>query len=126
MPAMSSQFDRYQEMSALSARMVDAARGGDWDGLLDLERRVAEIRDGLVLNGDRFEDSRSGAPHSGRMRDLIQQILDDDAEVRRHTEPWMERVRLLLAGHRSGWQVGTAGESGAAERNPANSSGYGG
>jgi flagellar protein FliT len=29
-------------------------------------------------------------------RNLIQRILDDDAEVRRHTEPWMERVRHFL------------------------------
>ena len=27
---------------------------------------------------------------------LIQQILRDDAEIRRHTEPWMEGLRHLL------------------------------
>jgi flagellar protein FliT len=27
---------------------------------------------------------------------LIERILDDDAEIRRHTEPWMEHVRHLL------------------------------
>jgi flagellar protein FliT len=31
-------------------------------------------------------------------RTLIQRILDDDAEVRRHTEPWMEQVRQFLGG----------------------------
>ncbi len=123
---MSSQFDRYQEMSALSARMVDAARSGDWDGLLDLERRVAVIRDALVKDGGKFADSSAGSLQSGRMRDLIQQILDDDAEVRRHTEPWMEQVRLLLAGHSSGWRVDAAGDSASAERNTGSPSGYGG
>jgi flagellar protein FliT len=29
-------------------------------------------------------------------RQLIERILDDDAEIRRHTEPWMEHVRHLL------------------------------
>lgn len=117
MLAMSSQVDRYQEMSALSARMVDAARGGDWDGLLDLERRVAVLRDGLMLDGDKHCDSLATEPQSGRVRDLIQQILDDDAEVRRHTEPWMEQVKLLLAGHRSGWQLGVERDSGPGDRN---------
>lgn len=122
---MSSQFDRYQEISALSARMVDAARSGDWDGLLDLERRVAVIRDGLMMGGDKDSESDADARQSGRVLDLIQQILDDDAEVRRHTEPWMEQVRLLLSGHRNGWQVSAARDSGGGERD-AGGPAYGG
>jgi hypothetical protein len=31
-----------------------------------------------------------------RKRSLIQRILEDDAEVRRHTEPWMEHMRQYL------------------------------
>jgi flagellar protein FliT len=31
---------------------------------------------------------------------LIERILDDDAEIRRHTEPWMEHVRHLLGDNR--------------------------
>ncbi len=38
------------------------------------------------------------APEIARKRGLIQQLLDDDAEIRRHTEPWMEHVRKLLGG----------------------------
>jgi flagellar protein FliT len=34
-----------------------------------------------------------------RKRELIQRILRDDAEVRRHTEPWMEQVRRFLTGN---------------------------
>lgn len=125
MLAMSSQFDRYQEMSALSARMVDAARSGDWDGLLDLERRVAGIRDGLMLGSEKCSEPDPGEPRSARMRDLIQQILDDDAEVRRHTEPWMEQVKLLLSGHRNGWQLASVSDPVVAERD-AGGSAYGG
>ena len=32
---------------------------------------------------------------------VIQRILDDDAEIRRHTEPWMEQVRRFLGGRNS-------------------------
>ena len=98
---MPAQLDRYEEISALSARMVDAARRGDWDGLVDLERHVAALRDGLIPGAAPLV----GSAETARMRGLIQQILDDDAEVRRHTEPWMEQVRQLLSGHINNWRV---------------------
>jgi flagellar protein FliT len=105
MLGMPVQIDRYQEMSALSTRMADAARRGDWDELLDLERRVASLRDRLAEPVAPMSDSIESMPELARMRGLIRQILDDDAEVRRHTEPWMEQVRLLLSGHLNNWQV---------------------
>lgn len=89
---MSSQISLYQEMSALSARMVDAARAQDWETLIALERCVAELRDTLSKNGD--NDLPDGDLE--RKSRLIQRILEDDAEVRRHTEPWMEHVRQFL------------------------------
>ena len=105
MLGMPVQLDRYQEISALSARMADAARKGDWDELVDLERRVAALRDRLNVDATSLAAPIEAAPEMARMRGLIQQILDDDAEVRRHTEPWMEQVRLLLSGHLSDWKV---------------------
>ena len=38
------------------------------------------------------------APERTLKAALIQRVLDDDAEIRRHTEPWMEKVRQLLGG----------------------------
>lgn len=105
MLSMPAHLDRYEEMSVLSARMVDAARNGDWDGLVILERHVAALRDSLASTLTPLPDSLETAPEAARMRGLIQKILDDDAEVRRHTEPWMENVRLLLSGHLDGWKV---------------------
>jgi flagellar protein FliT len=40
-----------------------------------------------------------------RKATLIQRILADDAEIRRHTEPWMEQVRQFLGGARKKRQV---------------------
>lgn len=105
MLGMPVQIDRYEEISALSARMVDAARRGDWDELVELERRVATLRERLAGVVVPLPDSIESAPEVARMRGLIKQILDDDAEVRRHTEPWMEQVRLLLSGHLSDWKI---------------------
>ena len=89
---MPTQISHYQEMSALSARMVEAARAQDWESLITLECSVAALRDTLSKEGD---DDLSAADLELKSR-LIQQILEDDAEVRRHTEPWMEHVRQFL------------------------------
>lgn len=93
MRCMPSQIELYEAMSLLSSRMVAAARGSDWDSLIELERRIAGLRNTLMAVP---EDSNAPATDSAHKRALIQRILEDDAEVRRHTEPWMERLRQFL------------------------------
>lgn len=93
MHRMPSQIELYEEMSLLSSRMVEAARAGDWDNLIELEHGVASLRATLMATP---EDSSALATDLDRRRSLIQRILEDDAEVRRHTEPWMELVRKYL------------------------------
>jgi flagellar protein FliT len=88
---MPAQISLYEEMSALSARMVEAAHAQDWDKLIALECSVAALRDTLSRN----DDNLSAGDLELKAR-LIQQILVDDAEVRRHTEPWMEHLRQFL------------------------------
>jgi flagellar protein FliT len=90
---MPHQIELYEEMSALSAQMVDAARAQEWDRLIDLEKRVAELREMLMAENPATPLSPAEIEVK---RVLIQRILDDDAEIRRHTEPWMEKVRRLL------------------------------
>lgn len=93
MPAMSFQIEIYQAMSKLSAEMVEAAESHDWDRLVTLEKSVSGLRDTLMAAGDGFGLS----PQESELKaTLIQRILDDDAEIRRHTEPWMEHVRQFL------------------------------
>jgi flagellar protein FliT len=50
MHRMPSQIDLYEEMSLLSARMVDAARAGEWDSLIELERDVTGLRNALMAS----------------------------------------------------------------------------
>ncbi len=104
MLAMPTQIDIYEEMTVLSARMVDAAQRSDWDSLIGLERSVTELRARLS------EDDNAGLNETERERKaaLIQRILADDAEIRRHTEPWMEQVRQFLGGTRKKRQVDVA------------------
>lgn len=89
----------YEAMSHISASMVEAARANDWDRLVELEQEVSRLCTRL-----RFEDSPGKADlldEAGRARklELIQRILADDLEVRRHAEPWMNDVRTLLGGN---------------------------
>lgn len=93
---MPSQIDTYKRICALSAQMVGAARANNWDQLVLLERDVASLRDGLEQeeNGN----TALSVQDLNLKRGLIQRILDDDAEIRLHTEPWMEQVRRYLGG----------------------------
>lgn len=90
---MPTQLSLYQEMGILSTRMVEAARAQDWDTLINLEHSVAALRDSLLNEDDNSNLSSSALKLKS---ELIQRILADDAEVRRHTEPWMEQVRKFL------------------------------
>ena len=102
---MSAQIEIYEQMCALSTRMVDAARANDWDRLIDLERSVVSLRQTLIREG---VNGAGTAEETERKRELIQRILRDDAEVRRHTEPWMEQVRRFLTGNLHKRQVDQA------------------
>lgn len=88
---MPSQILLYKEMNALSARMAEAARANDWETLVRLERSVTALRETLPGNDDSLSDAELQQKTL-----LIQRILDDDAEIRRHTEPWMEHVCRFL------------------------------
>ena len=73
---------RFYEICALS-ELKNALRSGDiW------VKGSRQFRD--------FDDNNLPAVELARKRSLIQRILEDDAEVRRHTEPWMEHVRQYL------------------------------
>ena len=115
MHRMPSQIELYEEMSLLSSRMVAAARAGDWDNLIELEHGVTGLRNTLLATP---EDSNAIATDVARKRSLIQCILEDDAEVRRHTEPWMEHVRKYLGDSTRRRDVQKAYAAGAGESAP--------
>ena len=115
MHRMPSQIELYEEMSLLSSRMVAAARAGDWDNLIELEHGVTGLRNTLMATP---EDNNAPATDVARKRSLIQCILEDDAEVRRHTEPWMEHVRKYLGDSTRRRDVQKAYAAGAGESAP--------
>ena len=94
MLSMIRQIEIYEEMRALSTQMVEAARTHDWEALVALEKKVSEFRDTLIAESG--DNSTMTLDDKASMATAIQRILDNDAEIRRHTEPWMEHVRKFL------------------------------
>jgi flagellar protein FliT len=84
----------YKSISQLTSSMADAARGGDWDKLVDLEQRCGV----LVATLKNVESAPLALDMQQQKIKLIRKILADDAEVRGLTEPWMGRLQALLCG----------------------------
>ena len=63
--------------------------------------------------------SRMAATDLARKHGLIQRILDDDAEVRRHTEPWMERIFYFLGDGSPRHELQLASTTGSGESTAA-------
>lgn len=84
----------YESMSALSAQMAAAAAACDWERLVALEHDCAGLAQRLESAGE--PPAVLTREEQARKRNIILRILADDAEVRRHTEPWMEQVKCFL------------------------------
>lgn len=84
----------YETMSDISGRMAEAARNNDWERLVALEQDVAHMRDNLIVSEHR--PPLLSPEERARKYQLISRILADDAEVRRHTQPWMEGAKKFL------------------------------
>lgn len=90
---MNDELTLYERMNHLSTQMAKAAAACDWDQLTLLERDCAQIARTLEA---RAAPTPLSVAERRRKVELIHRILDDDAEVRRHAEPWMEHVRQFL------------------------------
>lgn len=86
---------RYESIAEASARMLDAARGGDWDGLVCTERECAS----LIHQLQAIERTPATAlePQGNRERiHILQLILRHDAEIRDLTQHWLRGLGQLL------------------------------
>ena len=113
---MPSQIELYEEMSLLSSRMAAAARASDWEHLIELEHGIRKLRDALLAIA---EGENEPPVDLARKHSLIQRILEDDAEVRRHTEPWMERIFYFLGDGSPRHELQLASTTGSGESTAA-------
>lgn len=84
--------DVYEELAALTHRMVDAARVQDWDELTTVgnqrDRLYATIPAKLPPMS-----TRDGA----RIAKLIEEILACHSEITDRAAPWLDQTRQMLA-----------------------------
>jgi flagellar protein FliT len=101
--------DTYGAIAVKSGQMLDAARSGDWVRLIALEQDCRALADTLK----RVDDAaiRPDAAYLQRKAELIQKVLSDDAEIRKFTEPWMNRLAVYLGTARQESRLQRAYES---------------
>jgi flagellar protein FliT len=90
--------DYYHEIERTSARMLDAARAGDWDQVGELEA----VCEGLIALVQRFDPNQTldGLQRAEKAR-IMRCILRMDAEIRGLLEPHGNAFGLALdsSGH---------------------------
>ena len=103
MVAYENILETYDAMSVKSGQMVLAAQQGDWDRLAVLEGECSALVHAMkrVAANDDSASHRPDAAYVRRKVTLMRKVLADDAEIRRHTEPWMTRLQAYLGGARS-------------------------
>jgi len=98
MTAYANILEIYGAMSVTSAQMVEAARNADWDRLTGLGNDCNSMI--AALEAVDNVSPPSNASYLKRKVELIRKLLADDAEIRKHTEPWMARLHAYLGrGH---------------------------
>ncbi|MBI1175060.1 MAG: flagellar protein FliT [Sideroxydans sp.] len=86
--------ENYESLSAITAKMRDAATHGEWDTLLKLE---GECRQRVEIMKAADDDAPTLSETSRQQKAaLIRQILADDAVIRSHTEPWMAQLQRVM------------------------------
>ena len=103
--------ETYYAVSAKSGQMVDAAKCSDWDRLAALEKDCSALVEALK-RVDKDASPRN-AEYMQRKVALIRKVLNDDAEIRKHTEPWMNRLQVYLGSTRQEQRLLHAYESGS-------------
>jgi flagellar protein FliT len=83
----------YRRVAELSTQMLAAARRGDWDALVDVERCCRTEIDALRALG---EHPLTPAEREEKQRILLR-LLADDAEIRDLAQPRMKRLQDMLA-----------------------------
>jgi flagellar protein FliT len=83
----------YEKVTGIMASMCAAARAADWKRLAVLEKDCARL---VALLQHSPVSAELTPPQQRRKFELLRQLLADDAEIRRHTEPWMENLKSLI------------------------------
>lgn len=84
----------YKAILATTGKMLTAAQNKKWDELMSLERECKQLT-GILVKEDP-EPILDKELLQNKIR-IIHQILEDDAQIRAITEPWMMRLQGILS-----------------------------
>jgi flagellar protein FliT len=86
----------YSDIAGLTGQMLAAARNGEWDTLIALEKACS-------THFARLPADENGRPRSAeyqrRKAELIRGVLAEDAQIRLLVEPWQSRLAELIDYH---------------------------
>lgn len=83
----------YNAILATTGKMLAAAQNSEWDQLILLEKECKQLTEVLINNDP--EPILDQELLQKKVR-IIHQILDDDAQIKAITEPWMMKLQDML------------------------------
>lgn len=83
----------YKAILTITRKMLSAARNNQWDELIVLEKECRNLTDKLINNDPEPILDENSLKNKIR---IIQEILDDDAQIKAITQPWMEKLQYML------------------------------
>lgn len=94
----------YDNIAAVSARMLNAARDEDWDGLIAAESQCAALVAELTRLDPECRVRMQPADNQRRLQ-ALGAVLANDAQIRALTQHWMRSLEGMLGsaqqGHRA-------------------------
>ncbi len=102
--------ERYERMADASHRMLVAARDEDWDRVCAIEKECVALVDELSKMGDLVP--KDPALREQKL-DLMKRLLDNDAELRLLSQPWLKKLDAMLRSPQTALRLGRAYGSGS-------------
>ena len=93
-PAPQQLLGYYQAIERASSEMLCAAREGDWDRVVRLEGACAVLISQLKHAAAQASLDRE---ETREKRRIMQRILQNDAQIRLLSEPWLDDLDRILA-----------------------------
>lgn len=90
-PTSSSLVD-WQHLLLLSNQMLTMARAQQWEELIDGELTYIQHVEALSASNDNLADS----PYPSKMREILRQLLENEAEVKRLLLARMDELKVLI------------------------------
>ncbi len=89
--------ENYELLAALHGQMRVAAVQGEWDQLISIEQQSSQLFATMQLLDTAVK--LDAVAHRRKLQ-LIEKILADDVEIRKHTQVWMDQLQLSIQSNR--------------------------